>query len=107
MASIVEFLVTVAHCLYMQFDLSTLNMFQIHGKTRRGRPPKYQQYWISLAMEKAAQRALENEKKQNGEAVNAGSEKPALNGKTKSSKAAGPNLLLTVSIANISRCFFD
>lgn len=92
MASAVEFLVTVTHCLYMQFDLSASNMFQIHGKTRRGRPPKYQQYWISLAMEKAAQRALENEKTQNSEAVNAGSEKPALKGKTRASKAKAAGL---------------
>lgn len=88
MASAVEFLVTVTHCLYMQFDLSASNMFQIHGKTRRGRPPKYQQYWISLAMEKAAQRALENEKTQNSEAVNAGSEKPALKDDSSTTKDA-------------------
>lgn len=79
----------------MQVDLGALNMFQIHGKTRRGRPPKYQQYWISLAMEKAAQRALENAKGQSGEVANAGTDnEPAMKGRTKASraKAAGVNL---------------
>lgn len=63
----------------MQADPCASNMFQIHGKTRRGRPPKYQQYWIALAMEKAAQRAQGNGQGQNSEAVTTGTDsKPAL-----------------------------
>lgn len=86
----------------MQADPCASNMFQIHGKTRRGRPPKYQQYWIALAMEKAAQRAQGNGQGQNSEAVTTGTDnKPALKGRTESSK-------VIASVQNLSfiNCIF-